>query len=324
MTASEIAKRVICWIAAVFTAAFVPFVAVGKTSAAEKPIVETEKYKVVLSLWNIDVFEGGKGSRTEFISDVLRLDGGVLVLASPRSEEGARSDFQNGVVPDLVSFGPGCDFVAAYARSLPFGSFAGGAVGGKTYAVPWCLGGYFLISKKEIDGHIDRLIVSNNRYSLPLAALFHEGVEAGETVVCEPKEAFSRFIAGEGVLLGTQRDVNRLEGRGTEFFSKPLEKFDDLVQYVAVTATDEVKYRYAVAAAERLCSAGTETGRIGMLAPAGGNAEGALGSYDPKATEYTVGAFVSPEAVGAVKEALEAKKFDPESAEMLKSIEKHL
>ena len=110
---------------------------------------EGEAWRGVLRLWQIDSFEGGRGSRASFLNSVARryeTAGGMLVLVTQHTAESAENALRDGQVPDLISYGPGVGFVADLARPLPGFFFAAGALGGQTYAVPWCRGGYFLLT----------------------------------------------------------------------------------------------------------------------------------------------------------------------------------
>ena len=105
---------------------------------------EKAEARTVVRVWNIDTFEGGKGSRTAFLKSVAReLKGEVYYLVTSYTPEGALSAFAEGEAPDILSFGVGLSEFAE--RLLPLKrEFAGGELGGKTLAYPWCMGGYYL------------------------------------------------------------------------------------------------------------------------------------------------------------------------------------
>jgi hypothetical protein len=59
-------------------------------------------------------------------------------------------------------------------------------------------------------------------------------------------DAYVKFVTGKVKwFLGTQRDVNRLETRGMSVKVTPLERFNDLYQYVSITSSDQIKRYYA-------------------------------------------------------------------------------
>jgi len=65
----KVLKIILCAIT-VGVVIFAPAVAYKKTSSVESFPKTTPTYKTVVKLWNIDVFEGGIGSRGDFLSKV--------------------------------------------------------------------------------------------------------------------------------------------------------------------------------------------------------------------------------------------------------------
>ena len=113
---------------------------------------EKAETRTVVRVWNIDTFEGGKGSRTAFLKSVAReLKGEAFYLVTSYTLEGALSAFAEGDAPDVLSFGVGLSEFAERLLPLPY-SFAGGELGGKTLAYPWCMGGYYLFSLTDFEG----------------------------------------------------------------------------------------------------------------------------------------------------------------------------
>ena len=61
-----------------------------------------------------------------------------------------------------------------------------------------------------------------------------------------PLEAYSNFVALKNAeLIGTQRDIVRLTKRGIAFTATALDGFNDLFQYVSITATNKTKISVA-------------------------------------------------------------------------------
>ena len=232
--------RTVAAVALSFVIIFTPAYAIPKTTNLKNFPVESQKYDDVLTLWHIDSFEGGVGSRGDFLSDVLAdySKNGIHTLVSSYSVEGAKESLKTHT-PDMISFGIGCDFVAGVAEKLPYGGFLGGEINGAVYAVPWCRGGYFLISEKGVNRPIEALIVSKGKYNNPLIAAYYSKIEYGKVETAEPLNAYTEYLKGGKVLLGTQRDIWRLTARGKSFVAEPIEDFCDLYQYVAITTTDE-------------------------------------------------------------------------------------
>ncbi len=318
-------KVVICFCLIAVILIITP-IAYQKTKNKEEFPLSTQKYNMVLSLWQIDTFEGGKGARSDYLTDLLSefSKEGVYVLVSSYTVEGAREKMKNNVYPDITSFSIGAPFMIEGASKLS-GDFKGGEILGNTLALPWCRGGYFLISKNAINEHIDRLIVSKGEYNNPLAALYFSSYRAKEIVVKEPKEAISEYLKSDDVLLGTQRDIWRLLKQGKEFKATPIEKFCDLYQYIAVTCRTEEKFKKATEAAEYIVKNSKENlEEIGMMPIDKNFYDEPLGLYDVSKTEYTISPFTAVETLKETHEFLNEGKSDKETGEKLKNIIKQL
>lgn len=211
------------------------------------------EYKGIITLWHVDSFEGGTGSRKQFLLSSARAfekaNKGVLVMVINKTEEGIRESFNKGVFPDLISYGIGIEVLSPQEIRTE-NKFVGGMVGAKTYAIPWCRGGYVLIANPklvdEIGDELEELLISQGENTLPAVALCLENITAKKIEIKKPMDAYVKFVSGKTpYFLGTQRDVNRLNNRGMEVITRPLTAFNDLYQYVAVTAKDENKRFFA-------------------------------------------------------------------------------
>ena len=122
--------------------------------------------KTVLTIWNVDTFEGGKGSRTTFLNTVakeLEKDGKSIYMVFSKTLEGLDSAFQKGEMPDMLSFGLGVD------------------VSMKNQAYCWCMGKYALFSKvgQSVEANSSNTVMSDSStssmkfcaYSLPAMRL---------------------------------------------------------------------------------------------------------------------------------------------------------
>ncbi len=257
-----------------FVSLFTAFYGRYKISA-EHVVKEAPEYKGIITLWQIDTFEGGRGSRRQFLLDVAvefeRKHKGVLVMVIDHTIESANQSLREGNRPDMISFGGG--FVADGILELnPSLGFSSAFVGQKCYAYAWCRGGYALIANaekaSEIPNVLDALTVSQGEYTQPLIALMQEKVSAKEITTMSPMSAYVKFVEGKTpYLLGTQRDVNRLFVRQKAVVIKPLNEFCDLYQYVTVTALKEGRQYYAKRFAEYLMSDTVQNKlfKIGML-----------------------------------------------------------
>ena len=174
---------------------------------------------------------------------------GVLVMINTCTAQGVSEKLKKGEYPDLISYGCGTDINGANQLTVDKVSL-GGKVGKNAYATAWCKGGYVLIGKgdkvSDIPDNLTTLSVSQAEYTLPLVSLLLEGVKAEKVYTKKPLEAYNDFISGKcEYLLGTQRDLVRLSNRGVSIISRPLNEYNDLYQYVSVTAKDKEKIYYA-------------------------------------------------------------------------------
>lgn len=218
-----------------------------------KRIESTAKTEIILSVWQIDTFEGGTGSRRQFLTDVAKIfeknNQNVLVTVTNHTITSAENSMNEGVFPDVISYGNGLEL--KNATELDVGKyFKGGKVDGKQFAIPWCRGGYFLIANakkvKSVDQEIKDLIVSQSEYTLPRLALYKEKIFPEKIMEYKPIDAYVNFVSGRSdFLLGTQRDIERLGRRGMEVLIKPITSFNDLYQYVSVCSKDQNEIEYA-------------------------------------------------------------------------------
>lgn len=248
---------------------------------------EKTEARTVVRVWNIDTFEGGKGSRTAFLKSVAReLKGEAYYLVTSYTLEGALSAFAEGDAPDVLSFGVGLSEFAERLLPLPY-SFTGGELGGKTLAYPWCMGGYYLFSLTDFEGE-GRTALSVGGENLPVVAARLEGITGEET---ESVAAYTGFLSGKyRYLFGTQRDVCRFQARGVTVQARPLTKYCDLYQYIGILSSE--KRDASLAFVEALLSPEVQgrLSQIGMF-PLENNAE------------RTVSVFSSREALGRLAAA---------------------
>ncbi len=269
--------RAISFLLIIFATLFTAFY--GRYKISEEGVdVEAEKYKGVITMWQIDSFEGGIGSRKQFLLKVSRAfekeNNGVLVMVINQTVKGAEDDIKKGNLPDIISYGCGID-VCGYGKINPNNTVLGGMVGDSCYATAWCRGGYVLIANPNIVKNevfeqdcYSEITVSQGEYTQPITGLLFEGIKAQKVTVMQPMDAYVKFVSGKTpYLLGTQRDINRLTNRGMEFIAKPLTQFNDLFQYVSVTSTDQTKRYYAEEFVKFLVDERVQTqlNTIGML-----------------------------------------------------------
>ncbi len=258
-------KKTLAFAFACIFCVFFAFSVSVKKIKAENSVVKSEEYKAVLELWSIDTFEGGKGSRKDFLLKTsLKFEKkhkGVIISVISYTPYEAEEAIKNRV-PDIVSCGSGLDFFIPYMQSISFSSEYKTLSAGKTsYGISWCYGGYVLIGNKK------RLAVGQGEYNEPLKALGERTEEFEKIDVYSPKEAYSQFLKGNCSLLGTQRDIYRLSNKGIDFEYEVLNGFSDLFQNMFITCTQKEKFEYCESFLSYMLSSETQERltNIGML-----------------------------------------------------------
>ena len=298
--------RVLPYVLLVFVLAFTPLVAVNKTRADDDFPVKTQQYKRILTVWNIDTFEGGAGSRADFLSKRAAeyCGDGLLIMVKSHTTESAKTAIEKGEVPSLISYGAGAGFVAPVVKKLKSRQFKFS----DEYFVPWCGGGYFLIKKQGGNRPIEKLCVSDGENNLAAGALYFSDVEYSELISKTPENACYELISDRAdALLGTQRDIRRLEVRNVAFTATPLETFSDLFQYISVTTSDAGAYEAAVGFIEYLLDTKTQakTEKLYMMPAIGEvSAESPLAVYDRQKTLKTLSPFTPKETLENFKTEL--------------------
>ncbi len=248
---------------------------IGKIKINQKRTFnDTENYKGILTVWQIDSFEGGTGSRKQFLLKAARSferkNQGVLIMVIEHTEESYKEEIKKGNMPDLISFGAGIEITNF--SELNIKNVAGGMIGEKTYAVAWCRGGYALIGNpkliESIENDLESVLVSQAEYTQPISAFYLEGFTTKNIKIKKPMDAYIEFVSGKTpYFLGTQRDIIRLERRNMEVVCKPLTKYNDIYQYVAITSQNATKIFYAQSYIKHLLNEEVQKNlnEIGML-----------------------------------------------------------
>ncbi len=245
----------------------------------------------IVTVWQIDSFEGGRGSRAQYLRSVgeeLHESAGVYVEVTALSASAARDNIAAGNVPDAISYGAG---------------FYGLEKTGGSGAVAWCRGGYCLISLGAAGEapSAENTVINAGRDNLAAAAALFEGLDG--SAVLPPGSACAALLNGEYMyLLGTQRDVIRLQTHGAQFAVQPVTGFNDLYQYISVLAAGEKREQ-----CERfieLLVAREDIDRIGMLRDGLSLYAGEMHALEGVKADYTVPATVGGEYMERIKSAV--------------------
>lgn len=114
-----------------------------------------EKYFYgVITLWQIDSFEGGTGSRGNWLKNICagfeRQNNGVYINVETISAETAIKLIKSGQKqPDMVSYGAGTAFSEEYFEKLNIENLPDVTEAIREKAVPWCMGAYFVIGNSD-------------------------------------------------------------------------------------------------------------------------------------------------------------------------------
>ncbi len=242
-------KLAVCFAVCISVCIAVPCLAFNKTGGS----ASTDE-RSVLKVWQIDSFEGGKGSRADFlqnIGDEFAANGGSYVSVVSLSADAARFNLEKGNVPDLISYGAGIYGIENYIKSYE----------------TWCHGGYCLLSLDTsadfTDLDANNTVINEGKDNFVGAAALFCGISGAEYE--KSTAAYVSLINGKyKYLLGTQRDIFRLKMRGKNFTIKPVADFNDLYQNISVTAQGD-----RATLAKRFCgyllSKTDEVNRVGMM-----------------------------------------------------------
>lgn len=248
---------------------------IGKDKiGARVNILQPAQYKGIITLWHIDGFEGGTGSRKQFLLKVAReferQNQGVLVMVINHTYSSVKEGLEKGDCPDLISYSNGAELTGLVELDIDRG-VDGGYIGDKKFATAWCRGGYTLIKNPNAkDKTQNTIIVSQAEFTQPVVAMMLEGLEFDNVEVYKPMDAYIKFTANKTTyFLGTQRDIVRLNNRGMQVESCPLTAFNDLYQYISLTGKKVEKNVYAKRFIDYLVSDNVQKqlSKISMFSP---------------------------------------------------------
>ena len=237
---------------AVCAAFFIAFACIYSKRESANAVNNDEN--TALTVWQIDSFEGGKGSRAEFLQRIgnefsKKQDCYINVVSL--SADAARLNLANGNIPDIVSYGAGMYGMESYVSD---------------FAV-WCRGSYCMLTLDTncdfADINAENTVINSGKDNCSAVAALFCGVNNGKFE--SPTAAYVKLINGEyKYLLGTQRDIYRLKTRNVAFSVKPITEFNDLYQNISKT-TKCTNNLFAQKYIDYLLSKSGELNKIGMF-----------------------------------------------------------
>lgn len=248
---------------------------------------EGEEKVCVLRLWHVDTFEGGVGSRANFLKNAAvsfsRRQKNVIVVVSSYTLEGLHAEINEGNVPELISFGVGAalsdELFLRFDRSFLREIFRSAELQtplffDETRVLPWCCGRYALYVKGGVSLDVSavppsEIVVSCGGENLSETASAY-ALQSVDGVVFSPSvTAYLSFLNGEkDYLLGTQRDAYRFAARGVDVAAYYLQGYGDLYQCIGVTKeADKQSSLYCVDFLRYLLSSEVQTrlSAVGMF-----------------------------------------------------------
>ncbi len=231
-----------------------------------------EKYFYgVINLWQIDCFEGGTGSRANWLKNIVsgfeKRNNGVFVNVESLSLETANNLLKSGQKkPDIISYGTGLEIQENMLMDLTEISVSGFASKVSNKAVPWCMGAYFMIGdcNKDLWGNDGRIVstkkaqkivysvgVPNRNGYTSLKALklncTNDFSDEKALFFGSSQEIFEAYNYSQKInrMIGTQRDFYRMASAQSNNKLREGETlflgYTDLIQYLSILSCDNIK-----------------------------------------------------------------------------------
>ena len=191
----------------------------------------------LIELWQVDGFEGGKGSRADYLSKVAEkcfANDNTYIKVTSLTAQSALRNFETGRIPDIISYNAGFVGIERLINDEDF-----------TYKT-WCSGSYCFITCDAgadfTDINSTNTVVNAGKDNLAEVAAALEGLSGA--VQETPVNAYLKVLDGSyKYLLGTQRDVFRFRARESLFKVRCVESFSDLYQNISILTANAKKYR---------------------------------------------------------------------------------
>ncbi|MDE7084114.1 MAG: hypothetical protein K2O81_02590, partial [Clostridia bacterium] len=226
-------KTVILLILIVLLIITVPLLAVLQSRSAA---TDSGNTTTGISIWQIDGFEGGRGSRSQYLQSAGNAcfkGKKIYVTVTSLSADAARANLAQGNEPDIISYPAGFYGIENYVNKKDF------------LFKSWCRGGYCILTLDESgdfsDISAENTVINAGKDNLSKVAAVLNGVSGARSE--EPTNAYLNLLNGKfKYLFGTQRDVFRLKTRNVSFSVKPVTEFNDLYQNVSILTKNSSRY----------------------------------------------------------------------------------
>lgn len=251
-------KRIVLLVIIVVLCIVVPILALIQGS---KESVQAEEMQV-MTLWQIDGFEGGKGSRAQYLSDMavaLYKKQNKYINVIQLTATAAEENIKRGELPDMISCAPTFNAHLQYINSTDFACKS------------WCNGSYCLLTLSESctfdDVNASNTVINAGKDNLVSVAAVMCGVYGAVSEM--PTNAYLQLLNGKyKYLLGTQRDIIRLKTRGAAFSVKQVSDFNDLYQNISILTADVKRYCTCKQFVEYITESNSDINKLGLFSKA--------------------------------------------------------
>lgn len=289
--------------------------------------IEIKPQDVCLEVWHIDTFEGGTGSRKNFLQSIaaeFSKNTQIKIIVKTQTPLSCEQSFKSGIFPDVISYGNGLELPFDRLIELKSNDVRE-LVYKKCYAKVWCAGGYLLFEREGVTS--ENVILSMQKNTVSTLAYALSGVDLPILEQVESDKAVYSFYANKkSALIATQRDIYRLQNKDLNLKITPLCGYSDLYQYASVLASESDRIKYSVLFIDWLTgeSVQKKLHKIGMLSIKYVGEDllsSPLAPFDKYAVEYKTNCCITALELQNLKKV--AENFN-ENAESIKNALKRL
>jgi hypothetical protein len=269
-----------------------------------KESVKSEEQLNCLTLWQVDGFEGGKGSRASFLTKTTQncFDGqSTYVTVTTLSADAVRENLAAGNIPDMISYNAGFYGLESFINAQDY-----------VYKT-WCRGGYCIIAVDEnadfSDVNSQNTVINSGKDNLSEVVALFCGLE--DALMLPPTGAYVQVLSGKyKYLLGTQRDVFRFRARNKEIKIKVVGEFNDLYQNISVLTKDKAKYSLCKQFVSYLLENNKGVEELGLFSDGNNLYTDNLHSFENISINYKIQGVVSKEYLTNLKDAVKKKDIN--------------
>ncbi len=252
--------------------------ALNQDEITDEILRRREKYFYgVINIWQVDCFEGGTGSRANWLKDICagfeRQNNGVYINVESVSPKMAKKLIESGQKkPDIISYGVGTGIKEEELKILELDTALTEILGAfYEKAVPWCMGAYFVIGDDDVSrwGNDGGVFETKKKiktvYSIGVPE--REGYDAQSALLKKCSNSFEGeyaiFAASSAEIfeaynysykinrmVGTQRDFYRLNSAQSRQMAREGKitylGYTDLFQYVSILNCRDEKKTYTM------------------------------------------------------------------------------